>query len=225
MTPTDYRIVDAIAGDPSRLRARIATVVSVQSDYTMTVRLAGTTEDITGVNYLGSVPPRPNGGIWVLSDGRDLYGFGAIAADDRTLAPRASRSTNQTIANGNDTAVDFDGVNSDAWGCWASGANAARLTAPLTGRYMAVAQVQWEANGTGFRRVWIEKGGTSTLAREDAYPAAAGSAMWMNVTTPPFDMTAGDYIRLLVRQSSGGNLGLVNSSNNAPSLSLIYLGP
>lgn len=224
MASTDYRIVDAIAGEQNRLRARIAKVVSVQADRTMTVQLAGTTENVDGVNYMDSVPPKPGSGIWVLSDGRDIFGFGAIAADGRTLSPRASRSTNQTISNAADEAITFDGAQSDGWSCWSAG-SPTRLTAPVTGRYMAVANLQFEANGTGFRAGWIEKTGSSVLARTQVISAAAGSPTYFQVTTPPFDMTAGtDYIRLLVRQSSGGNLACVNSSTFAPSLSLIYLG-
>lgn len=221
---TDFRIVDAIAGDPSRLRARVAKVVSVETDRTMTIQLAGTTENIPGVNYLDSVPPRPGAGIWVLSDGRDLFGFGSIAADGRTLSPRASRSSTQNIADATDTAVDFDAVNNDLWGAW-SVSQSSRLTAPITGRYMAVGTIHFAGNATGLRSVWIEKTGTSTLARVQVATAGAASPTWLNVTTPPFDMIGGtDYLRLMVRQNSGGALTLNQSSTYSPSLSLVYLG-
>ena len=49
--------------------------------------------------------------------------------------------------------------------------------------------------------------------------------MWINVTSQPFTMAVGEYIRLMVRQNSGGALNVINSSTYSPSLSLIYLGP
>lgn len=205
-------------------RVKAASVVSIESDHTITVTVNGSTEQVANVNYLGSVAPRPGSLVWVLTDGVDLFAFGVMAGSDRTIAPRTSRSTSQNITNANDTAIDFDGVNSDAWGCWSS-SNPARLTAPITGRYMAVGSVTFEANATGFRRVWVEKDGSSTLARSESSTALAGSALWLNVATPAFTMTKGEYIRLMVRQNSGGTLAVLNSSTFSPTLSLIYVGP
>lgn len=206
-------------------KIRAAKVVSIQADRTLTVTVNGATEQVTDVAYLGSVEPLPDSLVWCASDGVDLFAIGVIAAENRTIAPRTSRSTNQNIANATDASIDFDGVNSDAWGSWASGANSARLTCKVPGRYMAVGEVTFEANATGFRRVWIEKDGTSTIGRVDQISIGAGSAMWMNVTAQPFTMAKDDYIRLMVRQNSEGTLSVLNSSTFSPSLSLIYLGP
>lgn len=213
------------AGKDTNWQAKAATVVSIEADRTLTVQVNGSSSTVANVAYFGSVVPLPNSLVWCLSDGTDLFAIGSIASDNRTPAPRTSRSTSQSIANATDEAITFDGVNSDAWGSWSSGANAARLTCKIPGRYMAVGTVTFEANGTGFRRVWIEKDGTSTLGRNDQSTALAGSAMWLNVTSQPFTMATGEYIRLMVRQNSGAALNVLNSSTYSPSLSLIYLGP
>lgn len=205
------------------LQHRAGTVVSVQSDRTITITVAGSTQQIAGIRYLGHFAPQPGKVVRLLADGPDLFAIGHMGFDGGTLAPRASRSTSQNIADNTEEAITFDGVNSDPWGCWSSG-QATRLTAPLTGRYQAVASVQWTANGTGYRRILIEKTGTSTVGRLDQASASAANPTWQTLTTAPFDMTAGDYIRLIVRQNSGGSLAVTNSSTFAPALSLIYLG-
>lgn len=217
-----FSVASALAPEETKLRFRFGTVVSVQTDRTCTVTIGGDTTQVSGIKYM--TPPRPGSPIILATDGLDIFALGHIAADGGEIAPRANRSTDQSIANTTDTAISFDAVNNDAWGCWSAG-NAARLTAPLTGRYMAVGEVAFAANGTGFRRVWIEKNGTATLGRSDLPTTLAGSAIWLNVTAHSFDMVQGDYIRLMVYQNSGGALLANSSSTYAPALSLIYLGP
>lgn len=204
-------------------RYRLGSVVSIQSDRSITVTIGGTTTQIAGVKYLGNIQPVPNAPIWLVSDGLDVFAFGVQAAAGRTFAPRAYRTTTQSIGDATDTAVSFDTVDSDSWSAW-SVANAARLTAPMTGRYMAVGQVEFAANGTGFRAGWIELNGSTTLARTQVISTAAGAPTIFTVTAPAFTLTAGDYIRLIVRQNSTGALNLNTSGTWSPSLSLIYLG-
>lgn len=226
MTQSDLFLTAARLRQPNDgWKVRAATVVSIQSDRTLTVTVNGATEQVSDVAYTTSTVPLPGSLVWCVSDGVDLFAIGTIAADNRTPSARASRSTNQSIPNATDSSIDFDGVNSDLWGSWASGANSARLYARIPGRYMAVGQATFEAHATGFRRLWIEKDGTSTVGRVDTISIGAGSAMWVNVTSQPFTMASGEYIRLMARQNSGGALNVINSSTYSPSLSLIYLGP
>lgn len=220
----DYQdLVPEIGASAAAPRFRLGKVVQVDN-YTIQVSVGGSSTTLTGVKYLGSGQPVPNAPVWLVSDGLDMFALGVQAGVDRTFAPRASRSTDQSIPDGTDTAISFDGVNSDAWGAW-SLTNATRLTARISGRYLAVGQVQFAANATGFRAAWIEKNGTQTFGRVQV-PAVSGSPTWLSVTAQSFDMTAGtDWVRLSVRQNSGGALNATNSSTFAPALSLIYLGP
>lgn len=220
-----HRLAQALAPTPTRIRLRFGKVVSVQSDRTITVTVGGDTTEVAGIPYLGTMTPLPGAVVTLLTDGADLFAVDHVAAADRTLSPRASRSTSQSIPDATDTAITFDGVNSDAWVCWSAG-NATRLTAPVTGRYMAVGTAHFAGNATGVRSIWVEKTGTSTLARVQHITAGASLPTWLNISTPPFDMIGGtDYVRLIVRQNSGGALDVNNSSTFSPSLSLIYLGP
>lgn len=206
-------------------RYRLGLVVSIQDNRTITVTVGGASTQITGVKYLGSLQPVPNDPIWLVADGTDLFALGVLAAEGRTFAPRASRSTTQSIADATDEAVTFDAVNSDDWGSWSAG-QATRVYAKMTGRYIATATVHFAGNATGLRSAWIEKTATTTYGRVQVLSAGAGSPTWLTVSTTAFDMTADtDYVRLLVRQNSGGPLNLNTSSTVSPALSLIYLGP
>jgi hypothetical protein len=218
-----YRLAQGFRQDTPQVRVRFGTVVSVEDDRTCTVTVGASPDPVPGVRYLRSASPLPGAPVVLVTDGTDLLVLDHMAAEKLTVAPRATRSTAQTIATATDTAVVFDGVNSDEWGAWAAG-QPARLTAPLTGRYMAVATVTFAGNATGIRSALIEKTGTATVGRMQVAPAA-GLPTWLSVTSPPFDMIAGtDYVRLVVRQASGGDLDL-NSSTFSPTLSLVYLGP
>lgn len=218
-------LVPTLGAQTSAPRLRLAVVQSVESNRTCTVKVGGSTVAISGVKYLGNAQPLPNATAWIVSDGTDLFLLGTLAGNDRTFSPRISRSTDQSIGDATDTAIQFDAANSDAWGAWSAG-DPNRVYARLTGRYIAVGQVQFAPNGTGYRAAWIEKTGTSTVARVNAAAAASAFATYITVSSAPFDMTAGtDYVRLLVRQNSGGALLCTNNSTFFPSLSLVYLGP
>lgn len=225
------RLASNFTGAKIPIRLRFGKVVSVEGNRTITVTVAGDTTPISGVRYLGNFAPRPNAIVTLLTDGVDLIALNHMASADNTFAPRANRSTTQSIPDATDTAVTFNGVNSDVWSSWSATTNPERLTCRITGRYIAVATVHFVGNATGTRSAWIEKDGTSTLARVQHLSAGAGLPTWLNLTTPPFDMSAGDgltipadYIRLMVRQNSGGALDLSQSSTFSPALSLIYLG-
>lgn len=224
----DYQsLVPDLGGQQPAPRFRLGTVSAVNADRTINVTVAASTTVITSVKYLGDVQPVPSAPVWLVSDGFDMFAFGVVAAADRTFAPRASRATDQSISDAVETAITFDAVNSDAWGAW-SVSNPTRLTAKITGRYLAVGTVTFAANANGGRSVWIEKNATTTLARVQLVSALAGLPTWLNVTAAAFDMIAGDdYVRLMVRQNAGtGSLNVTApSSSHSPSLSLIYLGP
>lgn len=217
-----HQLAAALRPSQPSVRVRFGTVVSVETDRTCTVTVGG--GEVAGVRYAASCLPCPGYPIILLTDGQDLFALDHLAADDLTLAPRAYRSSDQTIGDASDTAVSFAAAVSDAWSCWA-GASPTHLTAPATGRYQATAFVRFASSGTGFRSGWILRNGADTLARVNAIAAASGSLTMFTVQTPAFDLAKGGYVELYVRQNSGGNLALTRDANVTPTLTLTYLGP
>lgn len=221
----NYRAVaDALTPQPSPVRVRFGIVQSIEADRTITLTVGGSTETIAGVRYAASMTPCPGKAVFCLTDGTDLFAVDHMAAAELTLAPRAYRSANLTVANTTETAVTWAGANSDEWGSWAS-ASPTFLSAPITGRYMATAQVEFAGDADGFRQAWIRRNGTDILGYHKQLSAASGSPTNMTVATPAFDLTKGDYIELVVRHNAGNDLVLNRDGTLTPALSLIYLGP
>lgn len=216
-----YKIAASFKQPSVDIRVRFGSVVSVETGRTATVTVGGSTEQISGIPYLESMVPQPGKVVVMLTDGIDLFIVDHLSATNMTISPRAYRSGDLTVGHNSDVSVSWADVANDPWGCWASG-NASRLTAPVDGRYMAVGTAEFAANATGYRAAWIEQS-TNTLARTQIAATPTNPA-WLQVVTPPFDLTKGEYITMSVRQTSGGNLALSRSSTFTPSLSLIYLG-
>lgn len=218
-----YRIASEFAQPDERVRVRFGKVVSVQTGRTITVTIGGSSTSVAGVRYLTSVAPEPGSVVVLLTDGADVFALGHMAAADMTMAPRVNRTTDQTLTTGVDAAVSWAAVNSDLWGMWSAG-SPTRLTAQVTGRYTATAQLRFAINATGIREGYVMKNGTTVLARTRVSATSAGATAF-TVTAPAFDMVVGDYIELWAGQTSGGNLALAYQSIHEPSMTMNYLGP
>lgn len=217
-----YELAQVIAAKPEEgWRWVQGTVVSVQA-YSITVTLAGGSANVAGVKYLSPLPPAPGAGVWLISDGKGLLAIGMTAAAGRSIAPRAYRTTAQTLTTATETTITWEADESDAYGFWSSGA-ATVMTCQVPGRYLAVADVRFAANATGIRTAYIERNSSTTIGRLRADAAATG-ATHLTVTSQATTLAIGDTIRVRAEQTSGGNLDVV-ASDGAPSLSLIYLGP
>ncbi len=82
--------------------------------------------------------------------------------------------------------------------------NPSRITAPVSGLYLASATISWVANATGNRQASLLVNGT-TGYEGDLVPAASGNSTSCHVTHT-LELSAGDYVEARSLQSSGGNL-------------------
>lgn len=203
---------------------RQGQVVSVGSDYTITVTIAGSSTQVSGVRYLGTTPPLPGTGVWLLASGSDLFALGSLAAAGRSITPRVYRTTDLNITDATDTTVNFEADEFDELSHWVIG-TPSRLTCIVPGRYQAVASIRYAGNATGFRTGWILRNGTATLARTQVVTTGAGQPTIFQVATGPFTMAAGDYLQLVTRHNAGATLALNPSSDALVSLAMTYLGP
>lgn len=217
-------LVKLIREAPQGLRLRQGKIITVNNDRTVDVQIAGDTNTLPSVRYLSNYAPLPETQTWLLTQNADILAIGMIAGVDRTLAPTAIRTTTQAIPNDTQTKVTFDSVDSDAWNCWDVGPNPTRLTAPISGRYIAMGNIAFAPAASGHRAVNILKNNTDELVRSD-FPTVGNSVdTHSTVTSTPISLTKGDYIELRVWQNSGSSLNLQVGSNHEPKLGLIYLG-
>lgn len=222
-------LVNQIKAPQTGLKLRQGTVISVNADRTMNVQIAGDGFTLPSVRYLSHYAPKPSDQVWLLNDGADLLGIGMVAGATRTLSPKAYRGTAQSITANTETLVSFSAVENDDWNCWDASPNPTRLTAPLTGRYMAVAMVKWSESGNDAD--WFSNSILVNGTQEIAYgntKKLRSHGQHINVTSPPITLTKGDYIELLAECSIDAQL-IVTANGDSyvgwmPSLSLIYLG-
>lgn len=116
---------------------------------------------------------------------------------------RAIRDTDQSITTGTYTDISFSGVDRDDLGYWAAG-SPTRLTIPKTGWYLVGANVNFASNAVGYRRVIIELN-DSTYEIQDARGPNPSNATIVTISGLLY-LTAGDYLKLVVFQTSGGAL-------------------
>jgi hypothetical protein len=77
-----------------------------------------------------------------------------------------------------------------------------RLTCRTAGRYLVSAAVEFSANAKGSRQVIVRRNGREQVAAMRV-PAVDGETTQITFTAPPIDLKPGDYVELLVRQTSG----------------------
>lgn len=196
---------------------RQGEAVSVQGDFTATVKVAGSDTEVTGVRYMGQ-PPKPGAGVWLMASDTDLFILGAIASSGRAVAPRVYRTTNQTINSASATPITWEAEDSDGYGFWASGQT---INVTVPGRYVAVGQADFASNATGVRSASIVSDGVTIGSQSIA--AFSGVAR-LNVHSVPFTVGASASVELWVEQDSGVTLDLSVSGSVSPGLGVYYLG-
>ena len=92
-----YDAVIAQFANTPGLRLRQGTVSAINSGYTLTVTIAGATTSVSGVKYLSTCAPVVGGGVWLLTDGRDLIALDSVEkgwnAYTPTLTPASGAIT------------------------------------------------------------------------------------------------------------------------------------
>lgn len=210
--------IQSLAGQVAsvpQLRMRQGAVVGVSS-YGLTVTIAGSTSQVTGVKYLGSYAPRVGAQVWLISDGADIFAIGHLAP--RGVPALRVTGAAASVNNATETAMAFNAeVGTDPWGMWVVG-SATRITVPIDGWYTFTAWGSFAANTTGIRAVKIRQGGTTSLAM-DRVPATGAGTTELTVSTGPVSLAATNFVELTVEQTSGGAL------NVTPVMGVQYIGP
>jgi hypothetical protein len=114
-------------------------------------------------------------------------------------------SSNQTIADDTETAVIFGAEAYDHLSAWAV-ANPTRITIPTSGKYRLAAGITWSVSTdtSAARRVWFRKNGSAAVQGLPAYQATA-DGLYMNLASPAVELSAGDYIEVVVWQNNAAD--------------------
>lgn len=150
------------------------------------------------------------GDVYIATDTQILYACftaGAWVTVGGALSARAKKSAAQSISDSTQTAVTFNQEDFDTSSFHDTSSNTSRMTAPQTGTYLFVAQIEFAANATGNR--WVNfrlNGATVFAATKIGSLGAATSTVLILVSI--YNLTAGDYVETLAYQSSGGALNV-----------------
>lgn len=124
------------------------------------------------------------------------------------------RQTAQGISHATMTAIQFNSPDiRDTHGFHDPSSNNTRMTVPagLGGLYLAGANVGFSGNGTGSRITRLLKNGTTVIGSLDG-PAPSADVTSFQCVTVPVLLVPGDYLEVVVYQTSGGILNTYASS-------------
>lgn len=133
------------------------------------------------------------------------------------------QNVGQVIGTGTgDTTLTFDSTLVDTYGGHSNTINNSRYTSQVAGWYRANGYCSFGINGTGYRSVGIKKNGTFIQSSVmQGVPSSAGWGTFATPTTYVF-LNVGDYLEVIVSQTSGGNLTNVVGAPTGPSLTISW---
>lgn len=139
---------------------------------------------------------------------------------------RVFHSVAQSIAgNGQWAVLAFDSERYDTDAYHDIATNNGRLHIPAgaaTQRYLLTASARFAANSTGQRGIQLRINGTTSIAM-DVRPATAAEATGMSIATE-YQLSAGDYVEVLVFQGSGAALNIDSGANFSPEFTISARG-
>jgi hypothetical protein len=149
---------------------------------------------------------------------------GAVTASKFGVLPavRVTNSGDEATSDGVYATMTFNTSQYDNAAMHSSSTNTSRLTARTTGVYDISGQVAWTGNAVGTRELIIMKNGAAFIGRSSI--AANTTSVVEQQVSAQVDLRAGEYVELLARQNSGGQLNVI-AEDNEPMFAMHWLGP
>lgn len=214
------------AATGAALGTDVATLTGVQALTNKTLTSPALSGTLSGAQTIPGAA-LVNGSVTATQLGANVVGTGQLAAGGVT--PPAigtgyhARVTGaaQSIANSMPAAITFNATRWDTNTFFAV-ANPTRLTFNKAGTYLIGFNVGFAQNGTGERLAWIRLNGTTNIggslrfaSNPNGFTVLNGAITWQ--------FNVGDYIELLVEQSSGGALSVNATGDDSPEFFASFL--
>src|SRR5687768_15816704 len=139
---------------------------------------------------------------------------------DFEIAARVYNNAAISIATATATALTFNSERFDTDTMHSTSVDTGRLTCVTAGFYEITVNIEWAANATGRRVVSLRVGGLTTIASLQAMAVSDGTVTRQSLTTV-YELAEGDYVEVLVVQTSGGNLNVQATGNLSPEFSMV----
>lgn len=169
-----------------------------------------------------------DGSGWLgASDKFSWTAAGVVSLDGATITQLSARvwhNAAQTTTSGVLKILDFNSEIFDRGGLHDTVTNNSRLTAPVAGRYLIIAHVQWNNESeVGMRQLGIKLNGAADglaydrrNATDVGYPNQGLSTM--------YDLAINDYVELEAKQDSGGNVNINSYTPHTPAFMMMRIG-
>lgn len=130
----------------------------------------------------------------------------------------------QLIAYNTKTAVAWNAEDFDTNTYHDNATNNSRLTVPSTGKYLVAANVIWDTNAGGLRRIGFMVNATTDYVINEFGPISSGQLVYV-AATAILNLTAGDYVQCMVTQTTtaAGDIYMVGGTSKS-SFQISYLG-
>jgi hypothetical protein len=132
-------------------------------------------------------------------------GSGSSTGGSASYAKATMTTSSSYMTNNTNIAVPFASEDQDTDNYHSNVTNNSRFTAPSSGFYSFKAEVGFDFNSTGVRRIYFAKNGTGTYGTQ-SYVATATYDIYATTSTDLY-LNVGDYVELMVFQNSGSALG------------------
>lgn len=127
---------------------------------------------------------------------------------------RVYSNTLQTIANNTLTGINLNQERYDTDNMHDNAINNDRITFNTAGVYVITGHIRWASNTAGYRDVYFRLNATTIIARSHQNPVT-GDVTTQSLATV-YRVNVGDYIQMIVVQTSGGNLDIQSAGNYSP---------
>ena len=226
---TTTNIFQNAADSTTSFRVQNAAGTTILGVDTVNSRIFSTVADAaTAVGFTLNTPSYTTSGAKLLSIQNDTTEKFAIDKDGRIvtgLVPSVHvyNSGNLSINDSTLTALTFDTERYDTDTLHSTSSNTSRLTATVGGKYLIFAGLGFASNATGYREFTVKLNNTTYIIDDIRIPVT-GNRTFANFSTV-YQLSAGDYVEVVVYQTSTGVLTVDSVGNRSPEFGMTYLGP
>lgn len=148
-----------------------------------------------------------SGGVYAINDAGTVIGPFTATGSAHTEGCRVYHDANQSISNTTDTALSFNSEDYDTDTMHDNASNNSRITIQTAGKYILVANIEWEEDADGVRNLFFKLNGSTDIGRVLDNPGASNGTLRQNLVTI-YDLSVSDYVECWVWHSAGAALNV-----------------
>lgn len=214
--------------DTSLVKDGAAAIRSLGTSIDTTTKALNPSTTLGDIEYRSSTA-NTNTRLGIGTTGQLLTVVGGVPAwttVSSTPAFNGARVTcaSQLIPYNTKTAVAWNTEDFDTNTYHDNSTNNSRMTVPSTGKYLVAANVIWDANVGGFRRIGFMVNATTDYVINEIEVATANALAYV-AATAILNLTAGDYVQCMVTQTTtaAGSIYMIGGTSKS-SFQITYLG-